>query len=52
MPTMNDVYMDDSDHECCNYCGFCITCKDCEKYGCGRELKHEKFLNEEVVPSE
>ncbi len=36
--TMYKVYGDGSDHRCCAICGFCITCGDCEGFGCGREL--------------
>ncbi len=37
MKTMNDVYGDNSDHECCELCGNCIPCGDCDKWGCGRD---------------
>ena len=37
MKTMNEMYEDESDHEACGECGFCITCGDCNKYGCGKE---------------
>lgn len=33
--TMDNIYGDKSNHECCRLCGYCITCGDCEKYGCG-----------------
>ena len=39
MKTMDDVHGDGSNHECCSECGFCVTCGDCEKYGC---KKHKK----------
>lgn len=37
MKTMNEVYQDESDHEVCEKCGYCKTCGDCNKYGCGAE---------------
>jgi len=37
--TMDKVYGDGSDHECCEFCGLCITCGDCEKFGCGDPKK-------------
>ncbi len=50
--TMHDFYGDGSDHDCCERCGFCISCEDCADYGCGSppetssdepmELKHAK----------
>lgn len=30
MPSMNDLYGDDSDHEACEKCGCCISCGDCK----------------------
>jgi len=27
--TMDEVYGDESNHECCDICGLCITCGDC-----------------------
>ena len=41
MATMNDIYNDGSNHEACQECGYCITCGDCVKYGCG-EIEDEK----------
>lgn len=35
MVTMDEMYGDGSDHEACEVCGNCITCHDCEMYGCG-----------------
>lgn len=35
MATMDEMYSDGSDHEACEVCGCCITCHDCEMYGCG-----------------
>ena len=37
MVTMDEKYGDGSTHECCEKCGFCITCGDCKKLGCGRK---------------
>lgn len=34
--TMDETYGDGSKHLCCPYCGYCMTCGDCKKYGCGR----------------
>lgn len=36
--TMNDMYGDNSDHEACDRCGFCVECGDCENFGCGKEI--------------
>jgi len=33
--TMNEEYEDGLNHIVCEECGFCITCGDCNKYGCG-----------------
>lgn len=30
-----DKYGDESGHEFCDKCCFCITCGDCKKFGCG-----------------
>jgi len=30
MKTMDEMYGDESGHEVCEFCGFCITCGDCE----------------------
>ena len=38
---MNEIYGDGSDHEVCETCGLCITCGDCEKYGCKNGKKKE-----------
>ena len=38
---MDETYGDGSDHLCCPYCGFCITCGDCEKYGCDGTEEYE-----------
>ena len=27
--TMDDLYGDESGHEACEFCGYCITCGDC-----------------------
>jgi len=35
--TMDEEYGDGSEHVYCPICKFCITCGDCEKYGCGKE---------------
>ena len=32
---MHETYGDGSEHLCCDKCGFCYTCGDCETYGCG-----------------
>jgi len=37
--TMDDEYNDGSDHEYCKICGCCITCGDCDKYGCGYDCE-------------
>jgi len=37
--TMHEEYGDGSDHECCDLCGFCLTCGDCDKFGCGDPTK-------------
>lgn len=37
MVTMNEKYGDGSDHEACKKCGFCITCGDCDRDGCGKQ---------------
>lgn len=29
MPTMHELYGDNSDHEACPKCGMCKTCNDC-----------------------
>ena len=34
-PTMDDLHGDGSDHPACPECGFCLTCGDCQKHGCG-----------------
>ena len=44
MMTMNDLYGDGSDCIACEICGFCITCGDCERYGCGK-FKDSNELN-------
>ncbi len=33
--TMDEEYRDGSDHIVCEKCGFCKTCSDCDKCGCG-----------------
>ena len=31
-------------HRTCPKCGYCMTCRDCEKYGCGeKETKDHTF---------
>lgn len=35
MTTMNGLYGDNSDHNACEVCGFCIHCDDCSTFGCG-----------------
>jgi len=29
MKTMDEVYGDNSNHKCCEACGFCLDCRDC-----------------------
>lgn len=44
--TMDKVYGDGSDHLACKKCGFCITCGDCKKFGCGSSIsKKAKIKN-------
>jgi len=31
------IFEDGSGHHCCEKCGYCIECKDCDKYGCGSQ---------------
>lgn len=40
--TMHETYGDGTEHVCCEKCGYCITCEDCKKYGCGSTDKEEK----------
>lgn len=39
MTTMNDLYGDGSKHEGCQECGYCKTCGDCDKFGCGKHVR-------------
>ena len=32
---MDDKYGDGSQHRCCEKCGYCLDCGDCEQWGCG-----------------
>lgn len=42
---MNQTYKDESDHHCCEKCGFCIECGDCNTHGCGKvEVSQEDKL--------
>lgn len=43
---MDEKYGDGSDHECCPKCGFCKTCGDCDKYGCGYNPDREQCICE------
>ncbi len=48
MATMDEYYNDGSKkHRVCPVCGLCMSCGDCEKYGCGRREKEftEKTWN-------
>ncbi len=44
--TMHESYGEPNDklgkHLVCESCGFCMTCKDCIKYGCGKGYKNPK----------
>jgi len=46
METMHETYGEPDDeigeHVCCEICGHCITCGDCEHYGCGAKEKIKK----------
>jgi len=56
MKTMDEVWGDGSDHECCEKCHYCITCGDCARDGCGAlspELKKAGWTkdgNGKLVP--
>ena len=39
--TMDETYGDKSNHQCCEFCGLCIDCGDCDKFGCGNSNKKE-----------
>jgi len=47
--TMDDMYGDGSDCTACEKCGLCLSCGDCNIYGCGStEYKsriHSKHQN-------
>ncbi len=61
MTTMHEEYGEPNDkvgkHLCCGECGYCITCGDCRKFGCGKgykikhktkELWHHKIIGKEI----
>ena len=50
MATMDEYYNDGSKkHRVCPVCGFCRTCGDCERYGCGRVEKERIGKNWNMV---
>ena len=36
--TMHQEYGDGSQDTCCQECGYCITCGDCKRFGCGKNI--------------
>ena len=42
------IFEDGSGHHCCEKCGYCIECKDCDKYGCGSQSLNRENKNNEM----
>jgi len=47
--TMDDLYGDSSKHEVCLRCGFCISCQDCDNFGCGEKVYEENVEEQRKI---
>lgn len=40
--------IDDTDHQHCTTCKLCVTCGDCDMFGCTVEKFHQQWLQKRI----
>ena len=44
--TIDCLICEEPKHETCSRCGYCVTCGDCDRFGCGLPDRFQKIKRE------